>query len=72
MKCDRLVFTVLILASTAVTAFSQKIERVEPPSWFAGMKEPVVQLMVYGKDIGSFDASVSYPGAEVTTVIKTD
>ncbi len=72
MKCDRLIFTVLMLAATAATTFSQKIERVEPPSWFTGMKETVVQLMVYGRDIGSFDASVSYPGAEVTTVIKTD
>ncbi len=72
MKGERLFITVLMLAATAATAFSQKIERVEPPSWFTGMKEPVVQLMVYGKEIGSFDASVSYPGAEVTTVIKTD
>lgn len=72
MKNCRLLLTGLLLVATASATFSQKIERVEPPSWFTGMKDPVVQLMVYGKEIGSFDAGVSYPGAAVTTVIKTD
>ena len=64
--------TCFLLAASATALFSQKIERIEPPSWFTGMKEPVVQLMVYGKGLGSFDVSTDYAGASVTTVIKTD
>lgn len=60
-----------------VTAFSsiitaQKIERVEPPSWFTGMKETTLQVMVYGKEIGSFDVITDYPGVTITTLVKTD
>ncbi|HUW92258.1 MAG TPA: glycoside hydrolase family 13 protein [Bacteroidales bacterium] len=72
IKSYRLVIIGLLLTTSATSIFSQKIERIEPPSWFIGMKEPVVQLMVYGKDLGSFDVSTDYPGASVTTVIKTD
>jgi hypothetical protein len=46
-----LAFFLLISAfSSVVTA--QKIDRIEPPSWFIGMKETSLQLMVYGKEIG--------------------
>ncbi|OFY57428.1 MAG: hypothetical protein A2V50_01680 [Bacteroidetes bacterium RBG_19FT_COMBO_42_10] len=65
-------FSVLVLmvaVSTIVSA--QKIERVEPPSWFTGMKETGLQLMVYGKEIASFDVIADYPGVKVTTLVKT-
>jgi len=53
-------------------AAAQKIDRVEPPSWFTGMKEPTVQLMVYGKGIGSFNVTADYQGVKVTTLVKTE
>ena len=42
----------LLFASFGNLSTAQKIERVEPPSWFTGMKETAVQLMVYGQEIG--------------------
>jgi glycosidase len=36
------------------------------------MKETSLQLMVYGKEIGSFDVIADYPGVKVTTLVKTD
>jgi len=30
-----------------------------------------VQLMVYGKEIGTFDVITDYPGVRVTTLVKT-
>jgi len=36
------------------------------------MKNPDVQLMVYGKDISEFNVSTAYPGLEISTVVKTE
>ncbi len=63
---------VLILITTLGSAVvAQKIERIEPPSWFTGMKETALQIMVYGKEIGSFDVTANYPGVNITTLVKT-
>lgn len=56
----------------AVSSYGQAIERIEPPSWFTGMKEGSLQLMVYGKNVSAFDVTANYPGVEVTTLVKTD
>jgi glycosidase len=66
-------FTILLLIIAISNVISaQKIDRIEPPSWFTGMKETALQLMVYGKEIGSFDVFTDYPGVKVTTLIKTN
>ncbi len=71
MKRNRLIIIILLLTFLGTRAAGQIIEHIDPPSWFTGMKEPLVQLMVYGKEISRYDVSVDYPGVNVTTVIKT-
>jgi glycosidase len=61
----------LLIAAFSSVVSAQKIERIEPPSWFTGMKETSLQLMVYGKEIASFDVTASYSGVKVTTLVKT-
>ena len=61
----------LISAISSVIA-AQNIDRIEPPSWFTGMKETALQLMVYGKEIGSFNVTADYPGVKITTLVKTE
>jgi hypothetical protein len=61
----------LLMATISSIAAAQNIERIEPPSWFTGMKETTVQLMVYGREVGSFDVAADYPGVKVTTLVKT-
>lgn len=42
----------IIALSAATFAFSQKpLEKVEPAFWWKGMKNPELQILVYGKDI---------------------
>lgn len=48
-------FFFLLLSSTM---FAQ-IERVEPPFWYAGMHNPELQIMFYGKNIAQNDVTVS-------------
>ncbi|HOO67638.1 MAG TPA: cyclomaltodextrinase N-terminal domain-containing protein, partial [Bacteroidales bacterium] len=58
---------VLLMLTALLPAQKQVIERVDPPSWFTGMKDGALQLMVYGKEIGSYDVKTDYPGVEVKT-----
>ncbi len=42
--------------------------RVEPMFWWAGMKNPNLQLMVYAPDIAFTRVSLQYPGIELKSV----
>ena len=50
------IFLLLFFASTQL--FSQ-IDKVEPPFWYAGMHNPELQIMFYGKNIADNSVSVS-------------
>lgn len=63
---------VLFMLPALLPARGQVIERIDPPSWFTGMNDDAVQLMVYGKEIGSYDVKPDYPGVEVKTMIRTE
>jgi glycosidase len=47
------------------TSSGQVIERVEPPCWWVGMNHSELQLLVYGENIGSYRAQLSYPGVQL-------
>ena len=49
-----------------------KILRVEPSSWWVGMKNADVQLLVYGSRIGTFTPSVSAVGVTISKVEKVE
>jgi len=72
MKVIRLLTLSMLMAILSSIVAAQKIDRVEPPSWFTGMKEPTVQLMVYGKEIGLCNVTTDYPGVNVNTLVKTE
>ncbi|WP_297333994.1 glycoside hydrolase family 13 protein [Flavobacterium sp.] len=46
-------------------------ERVEPPFWYAGMQNPELQVMFYGKDIAKYTPTVSN-GIVIKNVVKTE
>ena len=46
------------------------IEHVEPPSWWVGMKQGQLQLMVHGQQIADLTPSLSYPGLVIKGVIR--
>lgn len=60
------------MLAAQLPAQKQVIERVDPPSWFTGMKDDALQLMVYGTEIGSYDVKTDYPGVEVKTLVRTE
>jgi neopullulanase len=60
----------IIAFAFSLSSFSQKLERVEPMFWWAGMKSPDLQLMIYGEKISTADVSLKYSGIELVSVTK--
>lgn len=48
------------------------VEKIDPPCWFAGMKNPELQLMVYGEGIGNSTVTVNYPGVSISSTVKLE
>lgn len=59
--------------SVAAMAFSQSkvLEKVEPAFWWKGMKNPELQILVYGKGIANNEISLS-DGAKIKNIQKVD
>lgn len=53
-----------VLSLWALCLFAQ-IDRIEPMNWWVGMKNPELQLMVSGKNIGETIPSIAYPGVSI-------
>ena len=49
-----------------------KIDRIDPTNWFVGMKNPSLQLMVYGEGIASADVTTDYAGVKVDSIVRLD
>lgn len=67
----KLIFLLFILfALLNTSAQNITLKRVEPMFWWAGMKSPELQLMVYGENISTADVQLQYPGVELQSVSK--
>lgn len=49
-----------------------KVDRIDPTNWFVGMKNPSLQLMVYGEGISSADVTTDYAGVKVDSIVRLD
>ena len=56
----------------AVMKAAVKVDRVEPANWFVGMKNPSLQLMVYGQGIKDAEVSTDYPGVRIDSVVRLE
>ena len=49
------------------------VDRVDPTDWYVGMKNPSLQLMVYGKNIASVkDVTTDYPGVVIDSIVRLE
>ena len=56
-----------------MSAAKVKINRIEPTDWYVGMKNPTVQLMVYGKGIRDVQSvTTDYAGVTVDSIVRLD
>jgi len=54
-----------ILLFLFAESMNAQVDRIEPPNWWIGMKNPQVNLMLHGKKLGKYRAETDYPGVRV-------
>ncbi|WP_128543570.1 glycoside hydrolase family 13 protein [Larkinella soli] len=66
-----LLFLAACLNTGAVLSQSA-IRRIDPTNWWVGMKNPNLQLMVYGPGAGAMTYQVNYPGVRLVRTTKAE
>ncbi|MBU3744035.1 MAG: alpha-amlyase [Sediminibacterium sp.] len=72
MKTIYIRCSILILLSIICLHLPAQINHVEPLNWFIGMKNPRLQLLVNGDEIGLATPSIQYPGVSIEKVHKAN
>lgn len=67
----KLIIFILLLGYVSL-AHAIEITRLEPSSWWVGMKNPELQLMVYGKNIARSEVQIDYPGVRIKEVVGVE
>ena len=49
-----------------------KVDRIEPTNWYVGLKDPCVQLMVYGEGIRDAEVAIDYAGVAIDSLVRLD
>ncbi|MCH8231535.1 MAG: glycoside hydrolase family 13 protein [Bacteroidetes bacterium] len=63
---------VLVIGFLPAGAQGIKINRIDPPNWWAGMKNQELQLLVYGEHISGSEVSFEYPGVKLKETIRLE
>lgn len=62
----------LLLTATLLSSFAfAQIKKVEPMFWWKGMKNPELQILVYGKDISKYNVELS-DNIQIKDIQKTE
>ncbi|MCD8031499.1 MAG: glycoside hydrolase family 13 protein [Bacteroides sp.] len=69
----RKLLSILSLSLLTLVAYAApNINKIDPPFWYTGMKNPELQLMVYGPGIGNASVAVDYPGVSLSSTVKLE
>ncbi len=55
-----------------VTFAQHTIERVEPPFWWKGMRNPELQIMIYGENIAELIPEIEYDGIAIEKTVLVE
>jgi glycosidase len=65
--------TIILLVLLSANVWAQtKLDHVEPMFWWTGMKNPKLQLLVHGQNIGGLTASLNYAGVKLVETHKVE
>ena len=63
----------LVAQMSAMHAAKLSVDRIEPTDWYVGLKNPQVQLMVYGKGIRDVTSvTTDYAGVRIDSLVRLD
>ena len=67
-----LLFAISVSAQKSSELKPSPIIRIDPPDWWADMKNPNLQLCVYGKNIAQYTITSDYPGFNIRKINKVE
>lgn len=62
----------LLLIRYILVAQEVTLQRIEPPDWWIGFKNPYLQILVYGKNISASTISIDYPDFSIKKINKVE
>ena len=68
----RILTTIVALLATITMTAAIKVTRIDPTDWYVGMKNPTLQLMVYGPGIRQALVTTDYLGVTVDSIVRLD
>lgn len=68
----RLISIITFLVLTLELSAALNVTKMEPAFWWAGMKNPELQIMVYGSDLANLQVSVLTPDVTLKSIVKCD
>lgn len=68
----RKILVSIALAGSLVAVAKSSAPQVDPPYWWAGMKDNSLQLMISEKGIRDAVPSINYPGVAIDSVVRLD
>ena len=72
MKKNIILLICICLTIFQATAQNPVIKRIDPTNWWVGMKNPALQLLVYGTNIKGMKLSINYKGVTVQKVNEVE
>ena len=49
-----------------------KVTRIDPTDWYVGLKNPTLQLMLYGQNVRDAEVAVDYPNVRIDSIARLD
>ncbi|MBR3729140.1 MAG: cyclomaltodextrinase N-terminal domain-containing protein, partial [Muribaculaceae bacterium] len=68
----RLVLMMAVAIGVIAGHAAVKVDRIEPTNWYVGLKDPSVQLMVYGEGIRDAEVAIDYAGVTIDSLVRLD
>ena len=62
----------VVLGVFGAQAAKVNVDRIEPTNWYVGLKDPSVQLMVYGEGIRDAEVNIDYAGVTIDSLVRLD
>ena len=68
----KILLSLSLILSLMTANAAVKVDRIDPTDWYVGMKDPSLQLMVYGEGIRSAEVTTDYAGVKVDSIVRLD
>ena len=71
--CFILALLTSVISMSAAKNVKTTVSRIDPTDWYVGMKNPCLQLMVYGQGVRRVNnVTTDYPGVTIDSLVRLD